>query len=255
MDIATVVGFVTAFGLIVGSMVMGGSVGAFVDVPSLLIVLGGTIGALMINYPMERVTSAGGVARNAFFAKLQSPKEIIERIVSYASQSRRDGVLALEGALETESDGFLKKGLQLVVDGQDVDAIGQILEVEIDHIKKRHEAGAEFWTTAGTFAPALGLIGTLIGLVQMLGAMEDPSSIGPAMAVALLTTFYGALFANVVCNPIAGKLGNRSTDEVLVKNLALQGILQIATGANPRIVEQQLHSFLSPALRQSQFEK
>ncbi len=254
MDISTVGGFATTFGLIIVSMLLGGSVGAFADVPSLLIVVGGTIGALMINYPMETVKAAGGVCRNAFFAQLVSPKEMIERLVNYASQSRRDGVLALEGALESEPDDFLKKGLQLVVDGQDVDAIQGILETEIDHIKKRHEAGSDFFTTAGTFAPALGLIGTLIGLVQMLGSMEDPSSIGPAMAVALLTTFYGALLSNVVFNPIAGKLVNRSTDEVLVKNLALQGIVQIATGANPRIVEQQLFSYIAPALRQSQFE-
>ena len=254
MDLSTIIGLVTTFGLIVIAMLLGGSVGAFVDVPSLLIVVGGTIGALMINYPMNVVKASGGVAKNAFFAKLHSPKEVIERIVNYASQSRRDGVLALEGALETEPDQFLRKGLQLVVDGQDVDAITQILEVEIDHIKKRHEQGSDFWTTAGTFAPALGMIGTLIGLVQMLGTMDDPSKIGPSMAVALLTTFYGALISNVICNPISGKLSTRSSEEQLVKNLALQGILQIATGANPRIVEAQLHSYLSPALRESQFD-
>ena len=254
MDIATVVGFVLAFGLIVGSMVMGGSVGAFVDPPSLLIVVGGTTGAMLINYPLDTVKGAVSVVKKAFFTTPMSPKEVIERIVSYASQSRRDGVLALEGALESENDEFLKKGLQLVVDGQDVDSIEQILEIEIDHVKKRHESGADIFTTAGTFAPALGLIGTLIGLVQMLGTMDDPSKIGPAMAVALLTTFYGALLANVVCNPLAGKLQNRSGDEVLVRRLELQGILQIATGANPRIVEQQLHSYLAPALRQSQFD-
>ena len=254
MDLATVLGFVVAFGLIVGSMVLGGSVGAFVDAPSALIVIGGTIGALLINFPLSNVVGAGKVVKNAFFAKLYSPKEVIERIVNYASQSRRDGVLALEGALESEPDDFLKKGLQLVVDGQDVESIQQILEIEVDNIKKRHESGADFFTTAGTFAPALGLIGTLIGLVQMLGTMDDPSKIGPAMAVALLTTFYGALIANVVCNPLAGKLQTRSKEEVLVKDLALQGILQIATGANPRIVEQQLHSYLAPTLRQSQFD-
>ncbi|MFT7625947.1 MAG: chemotaxis protein MotA [Myxococcota bacterium] len=254
MDIATVGGFATTFGLIVISMLLGGSVTAFLDVPSLLIVVGGTFGTLMIAYPMESVKNAGGVVKNAFFAQLSSPQELIARLVDYASQSRRDGVLALEGALETEPDEFLKKGLSLVVDGQDVDAIQTILETEIDFVKKRHETGSEFWTTAGTFAPALGLIGTLIGLVQMLGSMEDPSSIGPAMAVALLTTFYGALLSNVVFNPLAGKLEMRSGDEVLSKTLALQGIVQIATGANPRIVEQQLFAYLSPAKRESQFD-
>ena len=254
MDIGTVIGFVAAFGLIIASMLLGGSVMAFVDVPSLLIVVGGTLGVLFINFPMETVKSAGAVAKNAFFAQLTSPQQVIERIVNYAAQSRRDGVLALEGALESEPDEFLKKGLQLVVDGQDADAIEAILDTEISNVKKRHEIGVDFFNGAATFAPALGLIGTLIGLVQMLGSMEDPSSIGPAMAVALLTTFYGALFANVVFTPIAGKLGVRSSDEVLVKELSLQGILQIAGGANPRIVETQLHAYLAPKLRQSQFD-
>jgi chemotaxis protein MotA len=254
MDLATLIGFVVAFGLIASSIVLGGQVGAFLDPPSMLIVFGGTLGALLINYPIKKVQSAGNVAKNAIFQKSYSPKEVIERIVNYASQSRRDGVLALEGSLESESDEFLKKGLQLVVDGQDVDSIAQILEVEIQYIKQRHEAGADFYVTAGNTAPAMGLIGTLIGLVQMLGTMDDPSKIGPSMAVALLTTFYGAILANVVFNPIAGKLQDRSADEVIVKNLALQGIVQIATGANPRIVEQQLHSYLAPALRESQFD-
>ena len=254
MDTGTVGGFVVAFGLIVGAMVVGGSVGSFVDVPSMLIVIGGTVGVMMVNYPMEVIKTAGAVARNAFFAQVYSPNEAIQRIVNYASQSRRDGVLALEAVLEAEPDEFLRKGIQLVVDGQDVDSIETILEIELDNIKKRHESGSEFWLTCGTVSPAMGLIGTLIGLVQMLGSMEDPSTIGPAMAVALLTTFYGALLANVVFNPLAGKLTTRSKDEQLVKQLELMGVKQIANGANPRMVEQQLFSYLAPVARTSQFD-
>jgi len=255
MDIASVLGLLIAFGLIISAIIIGGDGGAFINPPSMLIVIGGTIGATMTNFPMDKFKGAMKVAKNAFRPQIYSASEMIERIVNYASTSRRDGVLALEGALEGEPDEFLKKGLQLVVDGQDVDAIEQILEVEIEYIKERHEQGADVFTKFGEYAPALGLIGTLIGLVQMLGTMEDPSSIGPAMAVALLTTFYGAILANVVFNPIAGKLQNRSSEEVLVKSLALQGIVQIAAGANPRIVENQLHAYLAPVLRDSQFDR
>ena len=255
MDLATVLGLLIAFGLISIAIVLGGDAGGFIEPKSLLIVVGGTIGATMIGFDMKTFTGGMSVAKNAFKPQIYSPSEMIERIVNYASTSRRDGVLALEGALVGETEEFLKKGLQLVVDGQDVDAIEQILEVEIEYIKQRHEQGADVFTKFGEYAPALGLIGTLIGLVQMLATMEDPSSIGPAMAVALLTTFYGAILANVVFNPVAGKLQNRSAEEVLVKSLALQGIVQIAAGANPRIVENQLHAYLAPALRDSQFDR
>jgi chemotaxis protein MotA len=254
MDIASLVGFVTAFGLIILALVQGGQIAAFFNPPSLLITVGGTIGATMIAYPMANFLGAFKVVMKVFLAKQQAPNEIIQRIVSYAQQSRRDGVLALEGALENEPDEFLRKGLMLVVDGQDVDSIQQILDTEIDNVKKRHDSGAEFFTQMGIFSPAFGLIGTLIGLVQMLGTMDDPSTIGPSMAVALLTTFYGAVMANAIFNPMAQKLRLRSGDEVLTRNLELQGIMQIAAGSNPRIVEQQLHAYLAPTLRESQFD-
>ncbi|HIA03155.1 MAG TPA: motility protein A [Myxococcales bacterium] len=254
MDIASFVGFFTAFGLIVMALLQGGQIAAFFNAPSLLITVGGTIGATMIAYPLANFLASIKVVTNVFFVKSQAPNEIIQRIVSYAQQSRRDGVLALEGALESETDDFLRKGLMLVVDGQDVDSIQQILDTEIENIKKRHDGGAEFFTQMGIISPAFGLIGTLIGLVQMLGTMDDPSTIGPSMAVALLTTFYGAIMANAIFNPMAQKLRIRSGDEVLLKSLELQGIMQIAAGANPRIVEQQLHAYLAPASRESQFD-
>lgn len=255
MDIATLLGVLVAMGCIVGTMVHESGIGPFLDVPAILMVVGGSIGALFINYPMPVMLSTFRVAKQAFFTKLYSPKEVIERIVDYAAQSRRDGVLALESAIENESDPFLRRGLQLVVDGQDMEAIEQILEVEIEYTKKRHEKGAEVFATLANLAPALGLIATLIGLVAMLGSMEDPSKIGPAMAVALVGTFYGAFVANIFANPVSGKLKTRSAEEVLVKNLELEGILQIASGANPRIVEQQLLAYLAPQLRTSQFER
>jgi chemotaxis protein MotA len=174
--------------------------------------------------------------------------------VDFASRARRDGILALEAAIAEVDDPFLTRGIQLAVDGQEPEAIEGILQTEIDKVRSRHKKGVDIMTTMGTFAPALGLIGTLIGLVGMLQNMSDPSSIGPQMAIALLTTFYGAMLANLVFNPLASKLRGRSEDEIEVKELGLQGILSIAAGDNPRVVEQRLHAFLRPKNRQSQFD-
>ena len=148
----------------------------------------------------------------------------------------------------------MKKGLQLSVDGLEPNSIREILQTEIVAIQDRHKLGSDIFTTIGTFAPALGMIGTLIGLVQMLQTMNDPSTIGPAMAVALLTTFYGALLANILCLPIAGKLKNRSNDEVMMKELMAEGIIAIAKGDNPRIIEQKLNAYLPPQLRENSFQ-
>lgn len=255
MDIATIIGLIAAFGLVVSSMTMGGGVGLFVNVPSLLIVVGGTIGTTLINYPLKEMIGIVGVIKNAFFNKAQQTTEIIERLVDFAGRARKDGILALQSAVKEANDPFIEKGIQMAVDGQEVESIETILVTEIDNIKIRHKLGSEIMTTMGTFAPAMGLIGTLIGLVQMLQNMSDPSSIGPAMAVALLTTFYGAMLANIVFLPIAGKLKTRSREEVLVKELTLEGIISIASGDNPRVMEQKLLTFLSPKLRKSSFDK
>ncbi len=253
MDLATIIGLVAAFGLVLGSIAAGGGLAAFIDVPSLFIVLGGTVGAVLINFPLQNVTGAMKVAMNAFKFKSVKPDQIINEMVNYSNMARRDGILALEEVSGSTPDKFLAKGLQLAVDGQDTKDIEKILETEIEYIKHRHKLGADVFTAFGTFFPALGLIGTLIGLVGMLQNMDDPSSIGPNMAIALLTTFYGAVFANLVCLPIAGKLKNRDSEEVLIKELVLEGILAISAGDNPRVVEQKLHSYLSPKFRISQF--
>ena len=253
MDKATLIGNITAFGLVIAAIAIGGAAGAFIDVPSLLIVVGGTIGAALISLPLPQFTGAMAVAKNAFFEKTKNPAELVGTMVEYAGKARKEGILALESAAKEQQDPFLQKALQLAVDGQSLNAIEEILTTEIEAIKQRHSLGAETFTTMGTLAPALGLIGTLIGLVQMLKSMDDPSTIGPAMAVALLTTFYGAILANLVFNPIAAKLKTRSKEEVLYKELILTGMLSIAAGDNPRIVEQKLLSYLAPRQRASQF--
>lgn len=186
------------------------------------------------------------VAMNAFFAKIPGAPLMIPRFMELSSKARKEGLLALEGEINGTRDGFFAKGLQLVVDGVAPESIEEILNTEIDSLRDRHRQGAEIFTSMGTFAPAMGLIGTLIGLVQMLANMSDPSTIGPAMAVALITTFYGAILANVVFLPIAGKLRLRSTEEVQVREIVAEGILSISNGVNPRIVEQRLQAYLPP---------
>ncbi len=254
MDIATLVGIITAFALVLIAIVMGGSFGLFVNIPALMIVAGGTLGATMINYPLPDILKVFKVVKNAFFHKQLTSQGLISNFVGLAGTARREGILALETSVNEIDDEFMKKGLQLSVDGLEPTSIREILSTEIVSIQERHKLGSEIFTTIGTFAPALGMIGTLIGLVQMLQSMNDPSSIGPAMAVALLTTFYGALTANILCLPIAGKLRNRSGDEVMMKELMTEGIVSIAKGDNPRIIEQKLNAYLPEQLRETTFK-
>ena len=249
MDIATVLGIVSAFGLVLSAILMGGSITLFVNIPSLLIVVGGTLGTTMINYPLKEVLGVVGVVKNVFFSKLLSAKDIIKQFGDFSNKARREGILALEADVQEVEEEFLQKGIQLSIDGLEPNSIREILETEVGFIQDRHKLGAEIFTTMGTYAPAMGMVGTLVGLVQMLQNMSDPSSIGPAMAVALLTTFYGAVMANVLCMPIAGKLKTRSTEEVLVKEMMIEGVICLSNGENPRIVEQKLMAFLAPSQR------
>jgi len=255
MDIATLVGIVLSFALVLSAILMGGSLSIFINVPSMMIVIGGTIGATMINYPLPDILKVVNVVKKAFFMKNMKANELIAQFVELAGIARREGILALETKIGEMDDEFMKKGMQLSVDGLEPAAIKEILETEIEAIQDRHKLGAEIFTTLGTFAPALGMIGTLIGLVQMLQTMSDPSTIGPAMAVALLTTFYGAVMANILFLPIAGKLKNRSSEEVMMKDLMTEGIISIAKGENPRVIEQKLNAYLPPQLRQSSFNQ
>jgi chemotaxis protein MotA len=251
MDIATIVGVVSAFGLVLAAIFMGGGLSLFINVPSLLIVVGGTLGATMINYPLKEVLGVMSVVKNALFTQNTSVGTVIKRFMDFAYKTRKEGILALENELKEVNDEFLKKGVQLSIDGLEPQEIKIILDTELDFIQSRHRLGAEVFTTMGSFAPALGMIGTLIGLVQMLQSMEDPSSIGPSMAVALLTTFYGSVMANIVCIPIAGKLKTRSKEEVLSKELTIQGVISLSNGDNPRIIEQKLQAFIAPSQRES----
>ncbi|GAB6888804.1 motility protein A [Desulfothermus okinawensis JCM 13304] len=252
MDLATILGIVIAFGLVIASLVMGGSPGVFINFPSALIVFGGTIGATLVNYPLKNVIGVIGVIKNTFLYKAESPSAIIERFLEYAQKARKEGILSLEPILKEIDDDYLRKGLQLTVDGMEPEVIREILETEIAYLDERHELGAEVVSIMGSFAPAMGMIGTVIGLIQMLQTMSDPSTIGPSMAVALITTFYGAVLANLVFNPMAGKLRARHKEEVLIRELILEGIISISKGENPRIIEEKLNSFIPPKERKKE---
>ena len=246
MDIATLMGIIVAFGLVISSILMGGPGAWFINYPSIMIVLGGTTGATLIAYPLSEVLSVFGVAKNAFLYQTQPPDKLVPLIVGFAKKARQEGILSFESQLKNMEDPFLAKGLQLAIDGMESNSIEDVLSTEIAYVEERHRLGAEIFSTMGAFAPAVGMLGTIIGLVQMLMQMEDPSSIGAPMAVALLTTFYGTLLANLLFLPIAGKLKTRSKQEILQKNLVIEGIISIQSGDNHRIVEQKLKAFLSP---------
>jgi chemotaxis protein MotA len=247
MDIATIVGILSATGLVLGAIFMGSGLNVFINIPSLCIVLGGTIGVTLVAYPLKDFLSVIKVVQKALFTKTISATELISKFTSFANKTRKEGILALESEIKEVKDEFLKKGVQLSIDGLEPQQIQNILDTEIDFVRDRHKLGADIFTSMGTFAPAMGMIGTLIGLVQMLQSMDDPSTIGPAMAVALLTTFYGSLMANICCMPIAGKLKTRSKEEMLTKEMTIQGIISLSNGDNPRILEQKLLAFLPPA--------
>ncbi len=227
----------------------GGVFSAFVNIPSVAIVVGGTVAALFVQYPLSAILSLPKVAKHAFVSKTWSPTELINLMVGFAQKARREGLLALEEEAAQVDDEFLKKGIQLVVDGTDPELVRNILEVELNFLEERHKVGQGMFYMMGATAPGFGMIGTLIGLIIMLGELDKPETVGPAMAVALITTLYGSVLSNLVFNPIAGKLAARSADEVLVKEVIIEGILSIQAGENPRIVEEKLKAFLSPANR------
>lgn len=254
MDIATVIGFVLVWVLIISSLAMGVGIGPYVDVPSMLITVGGSISALFIQYKMENMKDFLKTFMIAFKPQVYDIPALIKKLVDYSTQARRDGILSLEQAANAEENQFLRKGLSMAVDGVEPDTIRELLEIEMEQTSNRHKIQASMFDSWAALGGAFGMIGTLIGLVAMLLNMSDPSAIGPAMAVALITTFYGALIGNIFGAPVAGILLLRDADETLVKTMILEGIMSIQAGDNPRTLESKLLSFLPPKQRVSQFE-
>ncbi len=252
MDIATPAGLLIGFVLLIISVIMGGGVSgiaAFINIPSMMIVIGGTICATLVRYPLQRVTGVIGLIMKTIFVKLSSPQVEMQNLIEYAKIARREGLLALENKIVDIKDTFLSKSIQLLVDGTDSDGLRSILEKEIENVRGRHSIGKGVLESMGTVAPAFGMMGTLIGLVLMLRELDDPSKIGVGMATALITTFYGVLLANLIFLPMSGKLDVRSKEETLLKELILEGVVSIQSGDNPSIVEEKLKGFLSPSQR------
>ncbi|MEQ8791423.1 MAG: motility protein A [Pirellulaceae bacterium] len=250
MDIGSIIGVILAFVLIIGSiMVGGGSFGSFIDIPSGLVVIGGSIAAVLICFPLKSMLGVHGVVMKVFMNKPESVPTLIEQLVSLAETARRDGLLALESRVEEVENNFIKLGIQMAVDGTRPEVIEDIMRTEIDAINGRHRDGKALMDQMGRFAPAFGMIGTLMGLIMMLSNMSDPSSIGAGMAVALITTLYGAIVSNVLFLPFAEKLGFLHKQEMLSLEIIVRGIMAIQSGENPRVVEQKLNTFLPPKLR------
>ena len=247
MDLATVIGIVGAIGFIVMAMMLGGELGMFVDLPSVLIVFCGSLFVVLSHYTMGQFFGVGKVAGKAFMFKIEAPEELIEKSVELADAARKGGFLALEEA--EIPNQFMRKGIDMLVDGHDADVVRATLQKDISLTTTRHEAGAGLFKALGDVAPAMGMIGTLIGLVAMLSNMDDPKAIGPAMAVALLTTLYGAFLANVIAIPIQAKLENRKDEEALNQKLILDAILGIQDGQNPKVIEGILKNYLAESKR------
>jgi chemotaxis protein MotA len=244
MDIATLVGIVGAIVMIVGSMVYAGGVAPFVDIPSVVIVFGGTLFVVMLTKPLDVFVSHFKAMGKAFRPSVPSIEGLIERMVELSTIARKDGMMALEG--QEVPDSFCQKGLQMLVDGADEGKLVKQLKLEIKAMKSRHEANQGAIKAWVDYGPAMGMVGTLIGLVLMLGNMSDPKSIGPAMAVALLTTLYGALVANVIFGPILVKLEGMTGDEVTYRQMVIEGLRGIARGDSPRAVQENMIAILPP---------
>ena len=255
MDLSTVIGIIFAFALMIGAIMTGGPLTLFINIQGLMIVVGGTFGCILSNYSFKDVLGAFTILRTAFLHKETQYNKAIKQLIELSTKARKEGILSLQSHMTNINDDFLVKGIQMAVDGQEPESLKTMLYQEIEKLEERHEGGAEIFTTMAAYAPALGMIGTLIGLVQMLQTMDDPSTIGPAMAVALLTTFYGAVIANVMCIPVAGKLRLRSQSEVLLKTLITEGMDSIMAGENPRLMEQKLHAFIPPDQRKSVYDR
>lgn len=250
MDFMTIFGLLGAIGLLVWSILLGGPLSLFFDFPSVVMVFGGSTCVTVMSYRPSDLKAFVKVATRSMLFKLPTPQMEIERIILYANLARKEGLLALEAKLQEVDDKFFAKGIQLVIDGFAADTVRDIMDLEHSFQQQRHGQGKKMMETVATFAPAFGMIGTLVGLVQMLANMSDPSAIGSGMAVALLTTFYGAVVANVIALPLAAKLDLRAKEEALLRSLMIEGIVAIQSGEKPQLIKEKLKGFLPPAARE-----
>jgi chemotaxis protein MotA len=248
VDLATLIGFLAAWGLIIATIMMGAAAGVFVNIPSLLIVVGGSFAVVMMRFTLGQFIGSIKTAMKAFMYKAESPAEMIETVVELAGIARKEGLLALEG--QEINHPVLAKGISMLVDGHEPGIVKKALMTEMNETVARHSIGQDIFKQIGDAGPAMGMIGTLVGLVQMLSNMSDPKSIGPAMAVALLTTLYGAMLANMFALPVSDKLSLRSQEEYMLKSIIVESVLGIQEGQNPKVLGEMLRNYLPASQRE-----
>ena len=249
MDIASLAGVILCFVMLIFGIISSAGVGGFgeyIDVPSMIITFGGSFAATLTSVSMADYIGGLKSFTLIFKAPALDTAAMIQKIIELSNVARKEGLLSLEEAASDMDEQFLKKGILLIVDGTDPDLVRAIMETELISIEGRHKTRIGFWDTLASMGPAWGMIGTLVGLVDMLYHMEDPSSLGPSMAVALITTLYGSLLANWICTPVSNKLKADNSNEMMLKEVMIEGLLSIQAGENPRVIEEKLKSFLAP---------
>lgn len=250
MDLATVIGMLLAWGALIGGLLLeGGELKSLVNIPAGLLVFGGTLGAGIISFKMDQIVGVPAVLMQAFTSKTHDMAEVIYTLVQLAERARREGLLVLEEDTRRIDDAFLQRGMRLAIDGTDPELLRTILTTDIHFLNQRHKMGESIFSTLGGFAPTLGIIGTVMGLIHMLANLSDPSKMGPLIAGAFIATLYGVSSANLLFLPIANKLKIYSAEEVMIREIIVEGVLSIQAGDNPRIVEEKLKAYLSPTVR------
>lgn len=250
MDIASLLGIILGFAMVIfGIFSAHADIMSYIDVPSIIITVGGSVSGVLASHKLKDFIGGLKSISLSFKEEAMDPGAVIGNVINLANVARKEGLLALEEASNDIEDSFLKKGIMLVVDGTDAELVRGILETELTCLEDRHKKVIGFWEKWAELGPAWGMIGTLVGLVNMLNNMSDAASIGPSMAVALLTTLYGSLIANWLCLPTAAKMKQNNDLEVIIKEVMVEGLLSIQAGENPRVIEEKLKSFLSPAVR------
>ncbi|PZE19263.1 flagellar motor protein [Paenibacillus xerothermodurans] len=255
MDLTTIIGLIIGLGALIGGYLWdGGHLGALIVPSAMLIIFGGTAGAIAVSFPMSRLKEIPKALKMAFLETKRDPSLVIDELVQMATVARREGVLALEQRAQESENEFLREGVLMVVDGTDPDLTRQILELEMDALEHHHEGWAKIFETAGGYAPAMGIIGTVMGLIHVLGNLSDPGALGPAIAVAFTATLYGVASANVVYLPIATKIKIRSQEQIAEMEVMLEGILAVQAGENPQLIQKKLKSFVHQAQKKSKDE-
>ena len=245
MDLASLIGVVSGVGFILATILMGSGIGLFINMPSVMIVVGGTVAATMVAFPLKEMLMLIGLTLKVFMFKIEKPENLVQQLVDLSNRARKGGLLSIEGDIANTKDQFLAKALQMTVDGVKTSDIASIMQKQITLIQKEHKTGWSIFRAMGAYAPAFGMVGTLIGLVQMLANLDDPSTIGPKMAVAMITTFYGAILANLFFIPMADKLKIRSEEEITNMALLFEGVISIREGEHPRLMEDKLNVYLA----------